>query len=112
MLESYDSYRAPRSKKLLGARASLLGARTLLGAPGLTSTRSKKLLGARASLLGASLLQEHVPLGATLRYDWSRTRLAGSPGPSHRNTETSPEPDWSTAEVGWDQLDPHQLEGE
>ena len=33
-------------KKLLGTRASLLGARTLLGAPGLT-TRSKKLLGTR-----------------------------------------------------------------
>ena len=44
-----------RDKKLLGARASLLGARTLLVTPGLT-TRDKKLLGARASLLGARTL--------------------------------------------------------
>ena len=35
-----------------GQRASLLGARTLLGAPGLTAS-NKKLLGARASLLVA-----------------------------------------------------------
>ena len=34
------------AKKLLGARASLLGARTLLRAPGLT-TWGNKLLGAR-----------------------------------------------------------------
>ena len=47
--------RTTRSKNLLGARASLLGARTLLGATGRT-TRSKKLLGARASLLGARTL--------------------------------------------------------
>ena len=37
-------------KKLLGTRALLLGARTLLVAPGI-STRNKKLLGTRALLL-------------------------------------------------------------
>ena len=57
-----------RNKKLLGTRASLLGARTLLGAPGLSTSskdatrapgltaRNKKLLGTRASLLGARTL--------------------------------------------------------
>ena len=41
-----SKYILTRNKKLLGAPTSLLGARTLLGAPGFTTcTRSKKLLG-------------------------------------------------------------------
>ena len=40
--------RTTRSKKLLGARASLLGARTLLGATGRTTTTRSKGIATRS----------------------------------------------------------------
>ena len=64
---------------LVGARASLLGARTLLGAPGLT-TRSKKLFGWRPSLVGWRRLKNQMNGAKKASKGGLKTEGAGSCG--------------------------------